>query len=114
MIVMLNVIISLKSGDKMLHLLTQEHLKNILRYSTLGSQFFYSSIPLDSRTSDSMSDQEDITEDDQMIDDLFEGVTTIDDDVIEPHMTDKANGKPTLTRQKSRQEIRSELTVVGS
>jgi len=63
-----------------------------------------------------ITDQEEIAENDQLIDDLFEGVTTInsDDDLIEPpFMRELENaGKPTLTRQKSRQEIRSELTVV--
>ena len=63
-----------------------------------------------------MTDQEDIAGDDELIDDLFEGVTTInsDDDLIEPpFMSELENaGKPTLTRQKSRLEIKSELNVV--
>ncbi|XP_076824863.1 uncharacterized protein LOC143470543 isoform X2 [Clavelina lepadiformis] len=55
------------------------------------------------------------SEEEQMIDELFEGVTDgdTDDSLLEPPLYSNTSllDLPSLTRQKSRQEIRSELTV---
>ena len=57
------------------------------------------------------------SEEEQMIDELFEGVTDgdTDDSLLEPPLYSNTSllDLPSLTRQKSRQEIRSELTVVS-
>lgn len=64
---------------------------------------------LESSRSNAGSDVDDV-------DDLFDGVSRIDDEVMNsPIMSDISNkGRSTLTRQKSRLEIKTELIVVSS